>query len=190
MTGSSTEERERTLIVQAKAGNKTAFSALVRINMQRVYRSAYAITRNGDDAADIAQETFVRAFRSISRFDDTRPFFPWLYRITRNLCLNRIERVGKRETAVPDYDTIADGHAGPEATLVANEERNRVRAAVAQLPEQHRRIIELNHFEECSYREISEILDIPIGTVMSRLYHARKKLRELLEREGGYIHAE
>ena len=186
MTGSTTEERERTLVVRAKAGNEAAFAALVRGNMQKVYRSAYAITHNGDDAADIAQETFIRAFRNLARFDETRPFFPWLYRIARNLCINRIQRITRRETSLPEYDIVADSHEGPEAAVVGADEKIRVRDAVDRLPEQHRRIIELNHFQELSYREIAEILDIPIGTVMSRLFHARKKLRELLESEGGH----
>lgn len=190
MTGSTSEEIERTLVLRAKAGNQAAFSALVRANMQKVFRSAYAITHNRDDAEDIAQETFVRAFRSLDRFDETRPFFPWLYRIARNLGINRVQRIGKRETGLPDYDAIADRDKGPESAVIGADVQDRVRGAVSQLPEQHRRIVELNHFEEHSYKEIAEILEIPIGTVMSRLYHARRKLRDLLEVEGGYTDAE
>ena len=190
MSGNTTEEQERTLVAEAKAGDNAAFAALVRTNMQRVYRAAYAITHNGEDAADIAQETFVRAFRNLARFDTERPLFPWLYRITRNLSLNKVQRGNARETSLPEFDVLQANDAGPESTVVGADVQARVRRAVSQLPEQHRRIIELSHFEECSYREIAEILEIPIGTVMSRLYHARRRLREVLEQEGGYSDAE
>ncbi|MEE8441235.1 MAG: RNA polymerase sigma factor [Spirochaetia bacterium] len=179
--GNSDEALERSLIVRAKAGERDAFSVLIRHNIRRVYRAAYAVMRNRDDADDIAQETFVRAYQSISRFDETRPLFPWLYRIARNLCLNRIERVTERETELPEFDYLPDAAAGPEESAIAAEERTRVRNAVGRLPDQHRQIIQLSHFQECSYREIADILDVPIGTVMSRLHNARRKLRELLE---------
>lgn len=179
--GSSSENPERLLVVRAKAGDREAFSALVCENLTRVYRAAYAVLRNHDDAEDITQETFLRAHRNLGRFDETRPIFPWLYRITRNLCLNRIERVAKRETRLPEFDYVADKAAGPEESAVAAGERERVRDAVSRLPEPHRRIIELSHFQECSYREIADLLEIPIGTVMSRLYNARQRLKSLLE---------
>lgn len=182
-TGTFDGALERTLIVRAKAGEQEAFSLLIRENIQRVYRAAYAVVRNQADAEDIAQETFVRAYQNIGRFDETRPFFPWLYRIARNLCLNRIERVRNREASDPVFDYLADGGAGPEESAVAAQERERVRAAVRLLPEQHRKIIELSHFQECSYREIADILDIPMGTVMSRLYNARRRLKVLLEED-------
>ena len=183
--GTLDESAERELIIRAKSGDSGAFSALTRVYIRRVYRAAYAVVKNHADAEDVSQETFVRAYQNIARFDETRPMFPWLYRIARNLCLNRIERVGKRETEMPEYDYFPAVDAGPEETAIASEERERIRRAVSMLPDQHRRIIELSHFQECSYREIADILDIPMGTVMSRLYHARRKLRELLENEGG-----
>ncbi len=183
--GTLDESSERNLIVRAKSGDVGAFSVLTRVYLQRVYRAAYAVMRNHADAEDVAQETLVRAYQNIARFDETRPLFPWLYRIARNLCLNRIQRVGKRETELPEYDYFPDRDAGPEEAAIASDERERIRRAVSMLPEQHRRIIELSHFQECSYREIADILDIPMGTVMSRLYHARRKLRELLDNEGG-----
>lgn len=187
--GSTVEIDEQALIERARGGDADAFGAIVARYLERVYRVAYGVVRNADDAQDIAQDTFVRAFRGIDRFDTSRPVFPWLYQIARNLALNRIERVRKRETQFPDYDALVASGPGPEAVAVAADESTRIRAAVMCLPEQHRRVIELNHFQECSYREIAEILDIPIGTVMSRLYHARQKLRALLEEETSDVHA-
>ena len=189
MPGSMPEREERVLIERAQHGDADAFGMLVRTYLGRVYRVAHAIVRNEDEAADIAQDTFVRAFRRIDRFDTERPLFPWLYQIARNLALNRIARVRKRETALPEYDTLLAVGPGPEETAVAAGESERVRRAVASLSEQHRAVIELNHFQECSYREIAEILGIPIGTVMSRLYHARQRLRKLLDEETSDVRA-
>jgi RNA polymerase sigma-70 factor (ECF subfamily) len=183
VAGTLDENTERELVVRAQGGDSEAFTLLTRHFMKRVYRAAYAVLRNSTDAEDVTQETFVRAYQGIDRFDVDRPLFPWLYRIARNLCINRIQRVGKREAELPDFDYFADRSPGPEEATIAGEQQQEVRHAVEKLPDPHRRIIELCHFQECSYREIAEILDIPIGTVMSRLYHARRKLRELLDQE-------
>lgn len=169
-------------MTQARSGDREAFSQLVKRYLARVYRVAYGVVRNHDDASDIAQETFVRAYRTMSRFDPSRPLFPWLYQIARNLSLNRIERVRNRETGLPEFE-LESRAAGPEEEIVATDEAARVRAAVALLPERQRMVIELAHFQECSYKEMARVLGIPIGTVMSRLYNARQRLRKMLEEE-------
>lgn len=179
----TTSQTDDHLIVRAQHGDRDAFALIVRRYLERVYRAAYAILRDHEDASDVAQDTFVRAYRSVRRFEVGRPIFPWLYRIARNLALNRIERVRGREQRLPDFDALVATGPGPEEALLADDEAARVRAAVALLPHQHRQIIELNHFQECSYKEIAAILEIPIGTVMSRLYHARRRLREILDEE-------
>jgi len=183
VTGNTSETEERALIRRAQAGDRDAYGVIVHRYLDRVYRVAYGVVRNRDDAADIAQDTFVRAFRRLDRFDSDRPIFPWLYQIARNLGLNRIERVRKRETGLPEFDAFAARGENPEEAAIRGDEAGRIRTAVASLPEQHRCVIELNHFQECSYQEIADILGIPIGTVMSRLYHARKKLRKALAEE-------
>ena len=180
-TGIPGDAAEKSLILRAKAGGRDEFSILIRRYIQRIYRVSYGILRNRDDAEDVAQETFVRAYQSIGRFDESRPIFPWLHRIARNLSLNRIERVNNREATLPDGDYLAERTPGPELAAVMAEQLEEVRNAVERLPESYREIIELSHFQECSYREISEILSVPIGTVMSRLYNARQKLKTLLE---------
>ena len=181
MTG-NVERTEHALIERAQAGDREAFGLLVHVYLQRVYRTAYAFVRNRDDAADIAQDAFVRAYRGIARFDASRPLYPWLYRIVRNLALNRIERDRNRDAGF-EPDALAARDAGPEAMAVAMDDAARLRSAVARLPDRHRAVIELNHFQECSYREIAETLGIPVGTVMSRLYHARQQLRKALDEE-------
>jgi len=183
VTGSTSETDERALVERARSGDRQAFGLIVGRYLERVYRVAYGVVRNADDAADIAQDTFVRAHRGLERFDPSRPIFPWLYQIARNLGLNRIERVRGRETSLPEFDTLVGRERSPEEEAIAQDEAARIRAAVASLPETHRAMIELAHFQECSYQEMAEILGIPIGTVMSRLYHARRKLRAALDEE-------
>jgi RNA polymerase sigma-70 factor (ECF subfamily) len=123
---------------------------------------------------------FLRAYRNISSFDTKRSFYPWLYRIARNLCINTVKRASRRETSLPEEELIASAGPDPAAQLLKNEEVEELRLAITKLSEKHREIINLKTFQDCSYAEISEILDIPIGTVMSRLYAARAKLKELL----------
>ena len=176
-------EDEKALVLRAQSGDREAFNTLVSRNLDRVYRVAFTVVRNHDEASDIAQETFMRAYRTIDRFDTSRPLFPWLYQIARNLGINRIQRVRRREASLPDFDTLSARDAGPEEQLVQQSEAERVRAAISELPEHHRQIIELCHFQDCSYQEMAEILEIPVGTVMSRLYHARKRLQKVLETE-------
>lgn len=175
---------ERKLILQAQAGDKEAFDAIVRGYNRRVYRAAYSFMRNIDDAADVAQEVFIRAYKHIERFQIGRALYPWLYRITRNLCLNKLKAKDYRSAGLPDDDLLAARERSPEGETLRNERAAEVRIAVAELPDRFKQIIELKHYQECSYAEMAEILDIPIGTVMSRLYNARVKLREaLLEEE-------
>ena len=178
------EDMEREWILQAQAGSKEAFSIIVRGYDRRVYHAAYSFMRNMDDAADVAQEVFIRAYRSFGSFDAGKALYPWLYRITRNLCINRLKAKSRGNTALPDEDILPARGLTPDAEMLRNEEAAEVRKAVSELPPHFRSIIELKHYQECSYAEMAEILDIPVGTVMSRLYNARMKLRErLLEEE-------
>jgi len=116
----------------------------------------------------------------MDRFEDGRAFYPWVHRIIRNLCYNRTQNRSYRTAALPENEP-AGTIPGPEESCLSEEASREVRAAVDRLPDLHREIIILKHFEDCSYKEIAEILGIPQGTVMSRLYNARKALKELLE---------
>jgi RNA polymerase sigma-70 factor (ECF subfamily) len=180
--GNSVEE-EQALVRRARAGDRDAFGILVRLSYDRVFRVALRIVRNREDAAEICQETFVRAVQSINRFEPGRPVFPWLYQICRNLSLNRIQRLRAREGSLPEFDLGDSRTRTPEEDAVRAESSDAVRRAIEALPDHYRKIIMLSHFDECTYEEMSQILSVPIGTVMSRLYNARKKLRTLLAAE-------
>jgi RNA polymerase sigma factor (sigma-70 family) len=183
--GSDTMESQ--LVSLAQTGDREAFSRLVTLYSRRIYRLAYSFLHNVDDAADVVQEVFLRAYRSLSRFDTSRAFYPWLHRITRNLCLNRRALKANREGSLPVDDPPPPVVPGarvwgdPVASTLANEDVASLRSAIDRLPEMHRNILILKHFQECSYAEMAELLDIPVGTVMSRLHNARQKLKILLE---------
>lgn len=179
-----TEERE--VLARAKRGDKAAFGTLVSQYQRRAYAAAYALVGNRDDAIDLAQDAFVRAFRAMNRFDSQMPFYPWLHRIVRNTCLNHLKRRNRRgETSLDammesGFDAREDGHTPHEAALAADQ-RGAILAAMAGLSEQQREILKLRHMLELSYTEIAQCLGIPVGTVMSRLHGARKALKEALE---------
>jgi len=177
------------LIRRWKRGEKKAFETLVKRHMTDAFYVAYGLVGNAEDARDLSQEAFVKAYQARARFDDTRPFYPWFYRILKNHCLNFVTR-GRRHVSLDDeneHREIASPVSTPLESLEADERRRLVRAALDRLSEDHREIIVLKDFREHSYREIADILDIPIGTVMSRLFYARQALRgqvDEIERSG------
>jgi len=173
---------ETELVLQAQTGDETAFSLIVSTYSHRIYRAAYSFMKNMDDSADIVQEVFIRAYRNINGFDSNRPLYPWLYRIVKNLCINAKNKKNSKEVSLPDYDLPA-GYDGPETVLLKDQEAANLRKCLLRLPDNYREILVLKHFQECSYAEIADILAVPIGTVMSRLYNARKKLQAEIEKE-------
>jgi len=185
---------ERTCIERCQKGDREAFGPIVLAYRRSAYFTALGLVGNREEAYDLSQEAFVRAFRSIGQFDVTRKFAPWFFRILRNLCSTALSRRSARQ--IGSLDEMRDGGrefpAGEafRADLLAerNEEAERVWRALGRLDAAGREIIVLKDLQEHRYREVAEILDIPIGTVMSRLYNARQKLREILieqERPGG-----
>jgi len=176
-------DNEREIIRQWKRGDKRAYEALVRRYMSDAYLVAYGYVGNSEDARDLSQEAFVKVYQARARYDEERPFYPWFYRVLRNHCLNFLRR-GRVEVSIDDENSYRE-IAAPQPTaleeLESDERKRIVRAAVARLSDDHREIVVLKNFKDCSYKEISEMLDIPIGTVMSRLFYARQALRVLVE---------
>lgn len=162
--------------------DRDAFISIFRAYDRRVYAAACRMVFNREDAADITQEVFYRAWRNFKNFDASRPVFPWLYRITKNLCINKSKKKSGSESSL-EFPDLCRGRDSVEESAVRDESRREIYRAVMSLPPQHREIIILKHFDECSYEEIADILDIPKGTVMSRLYNARKLLKSKLEAE-------
>jgi RNA polymerase sigma-70 factor (ECF subfamily) len=172
------------LIHRVQSGDTEAFDELMKRYSASVYKITYSLTRNHADADDMSQETFIRAYRAIARFDEQYQFYTWLRRIAVNLCLNYLKR-GKKFRFVPlpmsDGDTEALDIPDPKPGAADTGLRRDLDRALARLPEDQRAIFVLRVNEELSYNEIGELLHIPVGTVMSRLNRAREKLRDLLK---------
>jgi RNA polymerase sigma-70 factor (ECF subfamily) len=156
--------------------------------MQRAYYAALGLTGSHDDALDLSQEAFVRAFRARATIDPELPFYPWLYQIVRRLCFNflrdRKTRRRRLEAAGPwlaEEIRVRAAASDPSRITERAELRARLEAAIDRLSEREREVLVLKEFEGLLYREIAELLEIPIGTVMSRLYSARRSLAKSLE---------
>lgn len=166
-----------------QAGRKSAMKTLVERYKRRAYYLALGMVGNSDEACDISQEAFIKVFKSANRFDCQQRFFPWFYSILINLCkdtLQRRERRNSKEVNVDDNEFILIDNQNPETNMIKKEEAECVRKAIMELDPDDREIIMLKHFRDIPYDEISVLLKIPSGTVMSRLYYARKKLAKIL----------
>jgi RNA polymerase sigma-70 factor (ECF subfamily) len=155
-----------------------AFNELVLRYQNRVYGVAYRMLGDSGDAHDLAQETFVRAFRRLETFDCSRRFAPWLFRIAVNLCLDHRSR---QMHVVPlgDLELVEKG-ASPEASAIREEKRTLIQKAILDLPLKYRAVIVLRHIEELTYEEIAAALDLPVNTVRTHLFRARAALRKAL----------
>ena len=174
---------EKELILAAQMNNKRAMEMLFTSSQRRIYLTAYSFLHNVDEAKDTVQEVFLRIYENIQKFDTSKNFFPWAYRITKNICLNRLQLKENKNQSLPDWEIVSAKTKDPSAIYQQTEEIKKIKEAVSRLDGPHREIIILKYFEEHSYKEMAEILDISIGTVMSRLFNARKKLSKLLEND-------
>ena len=159
------------------------FELLVKSNMKRAYYAAFGILGSHDSAMELSQEAFIRAYRSFKKFDHTKKFFTWYYKILRNLCFNFIRDNKKHvDSKYLEQAKYAETSDNPQAEYEKEEAREKLEKAMSELNFEDREILILKEFEDYSYKEIADALDIPIGTVMSRLYYARKKLAGKLEK--------
>ncbi len=175
------EPSDDELVDQCRAGDAEAFGVLVRRYAGRANQVALGLVGDHADATDISQEAFVRAWRHIRKFRGQSSFFTWYSSILRKVALTLLRRRWKN-TDVDLMDASAVPAKGLDPAVLAeqNEQAECLWKAVLHLPTRHREVIVLSHFEHLAYKEIAEVLEIPIGTVMSRLHAARKALRELL----------
>jgi RNA polymerase sigma-70 factor (ECF subfamily) len=181
-------EEDREVVRRVQAGETEAFEVLVEKYKRKTFRLAYGVLRDQEEALDVAQEAFVKAFRSLPKFKGESAFYTWLFRITMNVALDRKRQRTSRARSLGTEDvppeewerTAVSTDISPDDEAVSAERRARIGRALESLPEHHRSIIILSDIEGLSYREIAEVLAIPMGTVMSRLHNARKRLREVL----------
>ncbi|MBX2797428.1 MAG: sigma-70 family RNA polymerase sigma factor [Myxococcales bacterium] len=175
-------------------GDGTAYRGLVEKYQNRVYSMVYGMLRNREDARDVTQEAFVKAYRNLESFRLEASFYTWLYRIAMNLAIDLTRKRKRRENAGFDEEIatrdedggIAEVHQSdsPSRALERKQLFQQIMTAMEGLPDDQRQVILLREMEGLSYKEIAEVMEIPEGTVMSRLFYARKKLQKLLSDDG------
>ena len=177
-----TMDDEQRLIERAQQGNTAAFEAIVNRHAAQVYNLALRMVRNPQEAEDIAQESFVRVWRALPTFRADAQFTTWLYRIVTNLCYNRLPRL-KQELHAVDADeqnTLQDTAVSIERTLLNEELLNELNQAINSLPESQRLLITLRHVQGMSYDEIAQVTEMPLGSVKTGIFRARRQLKYLL----------
>lgn len=179
------EANETQLIRKARNGDTEAFAALIALHERFVYNLALRTLGNADDAADVAQDAFVRAWMALGEFREQAQFRTWLYRIVLNLCLNRIPRLRRElnnltHEELIDIPETASVAANPVASLEESELRSFLHREIDQLPEQYRLLVSLRYQHELSYDEIASLVGLPVGTVKTGLFRAKACLREAL----------
>jgi RNA polymerase sigma-70 factor (ECF subfamily) len=171
-------------VSRLKAGDLRAFEELVRTQQHRVYGLALRMLGSPAEAQDIAQEAFLRAHRGLAEFRGDARLSTWLYAIVSRLCLNRLAGTERRLARHGEeaLSRLVDARPGPDQALERGELEEALHRAIGELPEERRIVVVLRDVEGRAYEEIAEILDLPVGTVRSRLHRARLDLKEKLER--------
>ena len=182
-------EQDRRLILRAQSGDSGAFRLLVERHQRRVFAIALGLVRDEQDAREIAQEAFLRVHKGLSQFHGGSSFFTWLYRIVTNLSIDLMRKPSRREAELHFALETDDGEspllpaaadADPFDVVRRGQLSSRIQDALEQLPPYHRGVILMREVEGMSYEEMAEAMQVSKGTIMSRLFHARKKLQRAL----------
>lgn len=190
----SSTKGDHDLVQRVQAGDSAAFRTLFEKYHRRAFAVAMGVVKNEDDALDSVQEAFVKVHKNIHKFQGSSSFYTWLYRIVMNVSIDHVRRTSRRksldfdERALHEESEVAgDGalvpsvtDANPGKAALRRELGGAIQAALHELPEHHRAVIVLREIEGMSYEEMAETLEVPKGTVMSRLFHARKKMQNAL----------
>ena len=184
---------EEQLIRRAQQGDNGAFEELLLLHQKKVYNLCLRMSANPDDALDLSQEAFLRAWRSLGQYQFEASFSTWLFRLTSNICIDFLRRKKRRqETSLTEsYDgsdegaelSVPDVQPGPEQQAMTNETKIELARAMEQLSPEHREILQLRVVEDLQYEQIADILGVRVGTVKSRLARARLALRKILKTE-------
>lgn len=174
------------LVASARTGDFYAFEELVRRYRNDVFALAYHFVRSREEAWDLSQEVFIKAHRALDRFRGDSSFKTWLMRITTNQCKDYLKKRRLDTVALDDASAGQDAStdADPRASLEAQETGQAILSALDELPAKHRAAFTLREFEGLSYEEMAQVMECSVGTVMSRLFHARRKLQDKLSRMG------
>jgi RNA polymerase sigma-70 factor (ECF subfamily) len=176
------------LVALTLQGEQTAFSIIVERYQKQVFSLAYRLHNDYDEARDLAQEAFLRIYQQLSGFDQSRKFFPWMYRVAQNTCINVLHGLPKETLNLDDYyeryEPETEGaDRDPSAVLEEREDADEFARILRDLPEQYRTVILLKYLEGLSYREISDHLGLPESAVEARLHRGRNYLRNMLKKQ-------
>ena len=185
------------LVQRARQGDEASFAALVEQNQGRIYNLALRMTGSPEDAADLCQEAFLNAWRGLGKFQGESSFATWLYRLTTNVCIDFLRREKRRhelsmtvsldDEAEDRQAQLPDERFSPHLEAERQERRDALRAGLAALSEEHRRVLILRELEGLSYGEIAALLGLEEGTVKSRIARARLALRNYLVKQGNFF---
>jgi RNA polymerase sigma-70 factor (ECF subfamily) len=173
------QSRDWELTRRSQAGDTEAFGTLITKYRGKIFAVVYGMVRNEHDASDLTQEGFVKAWQSINQFKGRSSFYTWLYSITINVTIESIRQKGRREE-VELNDAIPSSLPDPRVSCQRREIRERVHAALTELSPEHREVLVLKELDGLQYHEIAQVLNLSIGTVMSRVFYARKRLQSVL----------
>ena len=181
-------------IARAKQGDQEAFEQLVHLYEKRVFALTHRMCKNPEDAAEAAQEAFLSAWQGLPFFRGDSSFSTWIYRLASNACVDLLRREGRHSGAAgPSFDDasvqldVSDKGADPQKSLEQSEIRDSINRGLELLSPQHREVLILREMHQRSYDEISEILDLDVGTVKSRLNRGRKQLQKYLKQFGNFL---
>jgi RNA polymerase sigma-70 factor (ECF subfamily) len=186
---------DRRLIKDCLKGQTAAYGELVRRYQDRLFNTVYRVVGHTDDAQDVVQETFISAYQSLHTFKGDSQLFTWLYRIAMNAAITMkrkkkavisLDTGSKHDLLIDPMDQSVDNQPGD--SMERNEDEARLKDALAKLSAEHRAVVVMKDIDDMKYEEIAAILEIPIGTVRSRLHRARLELRELLEHKKETLH--
>lgn len=169
------------LIQRSRQGDRRCFEAILKRYERQLYAAAYRIMQNSEDAVDVTQTAFMRAYEHLDRYDPKLPFRSWLYRIAVNEALDQVRA---RRPAEMLAEEMLDDREGPDEAAIRQQSDGVMQSALMALKLDHRKVIVLKHLQGCSYEEMAQILDCPVKTVKSRLFTARQALREVLLAQG------
>lgn len=177
------EPNDTDLVRAAASGDRSAFETLVTRHQRNVYRLCYRFVPNHEDASELAQDAFVRAYRSLAKFEGQSQFSTWLHRITVNVCLNRLALKTPRSAPLEAIETTPGREEAADVAMLRGERAARVRAAIAQLPEKQRATLILRVYHDLPHDEIARTLGSSVGAAKTNLFHALGNLRKLLAPE-------
>lgn len=196
--GDQEADDERSLVQRAQSGDRDSFRVLVERYQQRAFRLALTVLRDAAGAEDVVQEAFVKAYLSLAEFENKSSFFTWLYRIVMNMAIDARRKRTRRGTELsldspsqaadrneerPLSDVIPDESANPESKAIGAQSLILLQKSLGELSEEHRAVVLMREVDGLSYEEIADSLGVAKGTVMSRLFYARKKLQDDVNQE-------